>query len=355
MALRVFKATDFRCLRSVELELDPVANLIVGPNASGKTSILEAIGYLGRGKSFRSAPTDRLIRHGQREFVLFGKLCRDGQTHAIGVRNGPEGLEQSVDGHTAGGAAALAEALPLQIIDPDVHALVAGVPDNRRRYLDWLAFHVEPGYLMQWRRYRRALKQRNAGLKGGCSDTELDGWDREVGALGEEVAEARARVIAIAQPRLEATAGKLLGERVSVEYRRGWTKDRSLVEALGQDRERDRSLGSTQHGPQRADLALRYDERLAKKLVSRGQQKLLSCSLVLGATEIVQAALERPLLLLLDDPAAELDREALGRLMEAVNRLGCQVVATALTTDDVAFAATPALFHVERGEVAHDG
>ncbi len=354
MGLWVFKATDFRCLRSVELELDPVANLIVGPNAAGKTSVLEAIGYLGRGKSFRSAPTDRLIRHGQPEFVLFGKVRRDGQAHTIGVRNGPGGLEQSIDGDAAGGAAALAEALPLQIIDPDVHALVAGVPDNRRRYLDWVAFHVEPGYLVQWRRYRRALKQRNAALKGGCSDAELDGWDREVGGLGEELAEARARVLAIAQPCLEATAGTLLGERVSVEYRPGWRADRSLAETLRRDRERDRSLGGTQHGPQRADLALRYDEHLAKKLVSRGQQKLLSCSLVLGATEVVQAALERPLLLLLDDPAAELDREAMGRLMEAVNRLGCQVVATALTSDGVTFAATPALFHVERGQVVQD-
>ena len=72
-----------------------------------------------------------------------------------------------VDGENSGGAAALAAALPLQVIDPDVHNLVSGGPDERRRFLDWLAFHVEPEYLALWRQFRRALKQRNAALKAG--------------------------------------------------------------------------------------------------------------------------------------------------------------------------------------------
>ena len=123
----------------------------------------------------------------------------------------------------------------------------------------------------------------------------------------------------------------------------------SLLKALEESTERDLQHGSTQHGPHRADLKLSYDARRARKLVSRGQQKLLSCAMVLAAAETAQAALERPLLLLLDDPGAELDKEALARLMHRVVSLGAQVVATSLDPDAALFPAAARTFHVERG------
>ena len=135
MPIQEFSAQGFRCLASVELEVDPGFNLICGPNASGKTSVLEAIAYLGRGKSFRGAPVSSLIRHGEKEFVLFGKVEDGARAARVGVRNSIDGLEVRIDGKSGGGAAELAAALPLQIIDPDVHDLVAGAPDQRRRYL----------------------------------------------------------------------------------------------------------------------------------------------------------------------------------------------------------------------------
>ena len=73
MGIQQFFAKNFRCLEGVELEPDPHYNLIFGANASGKTSVLEAVAYLGRGKSFRGASTNKLVRHGAREFTLFGK------------------------------------------------------------------------------------------------------------------------------------------------------------------------------------------------------------------------------------------------------------------------------------------
>ena len=101
------------------------------------------------------------------------------------------------------------------------------------------------------------------------------------------------------------------------EYRPGWNEERGLLQALEEGVERDLQYGSTQSGPHRADLKLSYDERRARKLVSRGQQKLLACAMVLAAAETAQAALGQPLLLLLDDPGAELDSASLGRLMAA--------------------------------------
>lgn len=350
MTLTYFKCTDFRCLQSAELQPAARYNLIYGANASGKTSLLEAIAYLGRGKSFRNAPTERLIRHGLAEFVLFGRVRTAEREQSLGVRNGRQGLEISVDGDREGGAAALAEVLPLQVVDPDVHNLVAGGPEHRRRFLDWVAFHVEHGYLERWRRFRRVLRQRNACLRSGV-DPAVGGWDREFGRLGLEVHEARLRVLDFLRPILEETGKRVLGEEVGLEYRQGWVRDESLEQALSSARDREQQAGSSQAGPHRADLRLVYDERQARKLVSRGQQKLLACAMTFAACRVVQEQAGLKVLLLLDDPAAELDAGSLQRLMHEVAALGSQVIATSLVEDQTLFPEAPATFHVEQGHL----
>lgn len=353
MALTYFSCRDFRCLSRVELTPAPHYNLVSGPNASGKTSLLEAIGCLGRGKSFRGAPTERLVRHGATEFVVFGRVGTGERERSLGVRNGRRGLEISIDGAAEGGAAALADVLPLQVVDPEVHQLVAGGPEFRRRFLDWIGFHVEHGYLERWRRYRRVLQQRNAALKAGTSHG-LEAWDREFVAAGRVLHEGRQAVMARSVAALEACGGRLLGEAVGFEYQQGWQAGESLAEALAGSVERDLRQGSSQAGPHRADLRLVYDERRAQKLVSRGQQKLLACTMILAATDVVQRALEREVVLLLDDPAAELDAASLERLMDEVAALGSQVVATALDPQARLFPEAPARFHVEQGQVRAD-
>ena len=351
MSLRHFTATNFRCLTSTALEADPQYNLIHGQNASGKTSILEAIAYLGRGKSFRGAGLQHLISHGETEFILLGKVQTGARLASVGVRNSKEGLEVKVDGDRETSAAVLAEILPLQVIDPEVHNLVAGGPEQRRRYLDWIAFHVEQGYPARWKRFRRALKQRNAALRDGASKSATAVWDREFLEAAADVDGARRRVLEIARMSLEETGAALLGSEVTFEYRQGWAAEQNLEEAIAAGWEGDRLGGTTHSGPQRAELKLIYDERQAKRLVSRGQQKLLACTMILAATEVVQTALERPLLLLLDDPAAELDDEALARLLNGVFGLGSQIIATALEPESLPFPEQPAVFHVEHGEL----
>jgi len=351
LALLSIKITDFRCLASAQASFDASANLIVGPNAAGKTSLLEAIAYLGRGRSFRGASVDKLVRHGQKEFVLFGVVDDGEREHRLGVRNSRAGLDISVNGESGGGLASLAENLPLQIIDPDVHNLVAGGPDERRRYLDWLGFHVEHRYLDAWRCYSRTLRQRNATLKDSPRPDALAIWDRALAETGGELHQLREECFALLEPVLAEVSGELVQSDIGFSYRRGWAEGQGLAETLAANRERDLAAGSTSSGPHRADIALKYDDRQARKLVSRGQQKLLSCAMILGGVEVVQEIRGVPLLLLLDDPAAELDGQSLGRLMAAVESLGCQVVATALSADTSLFSTPPRMFHVEQGEL----
>jgi len=349
--IRLFRASNFRCLESVELALSDEFNLIYGENASGKTSLLEALAYLGRGKSFRGASTADLIQHGKDEFVLFGQVHSHSRVSNLGARNSRDGLEVRVDGDSDGGAAALAGALPLQVIDPEVHGLVAGGPELRRRFLDWVAFHVEHEHLLAWRRFKRALKQRNAALKAKSAAATIRSWNAEFETLGATLDESRRRVLDVAMESLTEFGRSLLGTELRFEYQQGWSKERGLGEALDEGLQRDLLLGSTQHGPHRADLKISYDERQARKLVSRGQQKLLASSMILAATETAQTALERPLLLLLDDPAAELDAGSLDRLMAAVSSLGCQVVATSLEPGALKVPSGAAVFHVEHGQL----
>jgi len=344
-----FKVSDFRCIETADVSLSPDFNLVCGANASGKTSFLEALAYLGRGKSFRGASTNNLVRHGEAEFVLFGETQNGGRAQKIGVRNSRDGLEVRVNGRSEGGAAALAQALPLQVIDPEIHSLVAGGPELRRRFLDWVAFHVEHDHLQAWRRFRRALKQRNAALRAKSDAAAIRSWNAEFVELAGLLDESRRRVLDIAMDGLTEYGVALLGTELGFDYAQGWSREKSLEQALDEGLERDLQQGSTQHGPHRADLKISYDERQARKLVSRGQQKLLASAMVLAATETAQTALERPLLLLLDDPAAELDADSLGRLLEAVSGLGCQVVATSLTEGALEAPPGTRVFHVEQG------
>ena len=347
--IRRFRVTNFRCLENAELEFGPDFNLIFGANASGKTSLLEALAYLGRGKSFRGAPTSNLVRHGESEFVLFGETQRETRSQKVGVRNSRDGLEVRVDGSGDGGVAALADALPLQVIDPEVHNLVAGGPEQRRRFLDWVAFHVEHEHLETWRRFRRALKQRNAALRTRSGAAAIRSWNAEFVELSHALDQSRRRALGVAIDSLHEYGQGLLGTELGFEYLSGWGKDKSLEQSLEEGLERDLQQGTSQYGPHRADLKIRYDERQARKLVSRGQQKLLASAMILAATETAQTALERPLLLLLDDPAAELDGDSLSRLLKAVAGLGCQVIATSLEKGALSLPPGSTVFHVEHG------
>ena len=154
MALRRLQVTDFRCLLSVDLRLDPEFTLICGANATGKTSLLEAIYVLGRGRSFRTRYLDHLIRLGAEKFIVFGEVNTGSALIPLGVEGSETGVRARIAGGAARSLAELAQALPVQIIDPEVHKLIEEGPSRRRRYLDWGVFHVERPFIETWQRYQ---------------------------------------------------------------------------------------------------------------------------------------------------------------------------------------------------------
>lgn len=348
MPLTRVRIESFRCLTEVELTLHPDRTYVFGPNGAGKTSLLEAIYLLGRGRSFRTRQSQRLIQHGQSGFSVYGELTMGGETHRLGVGRGAKGLALRLDGEPAGGMAALAHLLPVHVIEPNIHRLIEGGPRDRRRFLDWGVFHVEHGYLEAWRRYRRVLGQRNAALKLGEG---VAGWDAGLLEAGVAVHRAREDYVSDLAGALEGLGETLLGDPLEVSYRVGWPEGRTFSEALQASAERDRTNGATQVGPHRADLRVSLAARGVREEVSRGQQKLVAAALILAQIRVFAAGRGDGGVLLVDDPAAELDEAALRGLMSVLDELPAQQVVTSLSETDLPAAPGYPLFHVKQGTV----
>ena len=349
MPLADLRIENLRCVEAAALEFSPELNLIAGENGAGKTSILEAIFLLGRGRSFRTRTSEKLIRQGQPKLTVFGRTD-DQPARQAGIEvSTADGTRARINGENAQSLLELSGVLPVQAIDPEIHKLVDQGPERRRRWLDWLVFHVEPTFAAQWARYNRALKQRNAALRVGAGDTSA--WDVELIRNGVAITEARQRALAKLVPLLEQNFERFGGLEVTVGFSTGWLADTSLEEALRSHAERDRKQGTTTTGPHRADISLRRRHRLARETLSRGQQKLTAIAMIVSQLKLLKDEQQLAATLLLDDPAAELDEKNLHRLFEELTSLRCQMIATSLTPEAALFQAPRATFHVEHGRV----
>ncbi len=349
MPLTRVRIQSFRCLAAVELELDPQRNYFFGRNGAGKTSLLEALYLLGRGRSFRTRQNRRLIRHGDDGFSVYGELDDQGQQHRLGVALGQEGLQLRLNGQPAQGMSVLAQILPVHVIEPNIHRLIEGGPSERRRFLDWGVFHVEPTYLSNWRHYRRVLGQRNAALKQGQG---AESWNQGFLDAAAAVDQARSRYARDLQAALVGLGENLLGTAVEVDYRSGWANGVTLEDALKASSKKDRSFGLTHVGPHRADIRVSMDARGVREEVSRGQQKLVAAALILAQIRVFAAGRSDGGVLLVDDPAAELDQTALTGLLAALEGLPAQLILTGLSEARLPPVHDFPVFHVEQGQVA---
>jgi DNA replication and repair protein RecF len=349
MSLAELRIENLRCIESAALEFSPELNLIAGENGAGKTSVLEAIFLLGRGRSFRTRSSEKLIRHGQGKLTVFGRTDESPpKTAGVEVAT-VGGTRARINGENAQSLLELSGVLPVQAIDPEIHKLVDQGPERRRRWLDWLVFHVEPSFGLHWARYTRALRQRNAALRSGAAG--IGAWDSELLGNGESITEARQRVLERLMPRLVQTFERFGGLDIGVGFTTGWAAGVTFRDSLATHLERDRTRGTTTAGPHRADVTLRREHRLARETLSRGQQKLTAVAMIVSQLQLLQEELGLRAVLLLDDPAAELDDRNLQRLFAELSSLRCQMIATSLTPETALFQAPKATFHVEQGRV----
>ena len=315
MDLAHLRIENLRLIECLELDLAPGWNLFLGPNGAGKTSLLEAAFLLSHGRSFRSAAKDALVRHGSPGYSVFGELRHvDARRERVGVARGANRLEARLDG-VAVAAAELMRYTAVVCFEPGSHELVSGSSEERRRFLDWGVFHVEHDFLLYWRRYQRALRQRNALLRGAAAPSELDIWDRELGLAAQPLTTVRQT------------------------YFHAWSP--IAIDLLRE------LLGVVRLGPPAED-----DVR--REHLSRGQEKLCAFACIMAQARLfAEVAGEWPILCL-DDLASEIDCAHQGKILGVMSRANAQVLATS-TEAPAAFAgiAMPVeKFHVEQGRVS---
>lgn len=374
--------SNLRNLTQVDLHT-AACNVMIGANGSGKTSLLEAIFLLSRGKSFRHHQPKRYIQHHQHTATVHARLS-DGNTLAIQKQVDATTLLR-LNQSTVYNQSILTEQLPTLLIDPSSMDMLEQGSASRRQLLDWLVFHMKQGFHPQWLAYQRLLRQRNSLLKKSKHLThvqlaELRSWDKGLGNHAALIHHYRQHVFTKWQPYFADSIAQLLpsyAEQLSLSYHAGYDTDVALEVQLGERLEQDLQLGYTRIGNHRADIHVHWRsndtlpilKEQAANVLSRGEKKLLITALRLSQLPLLlqtdattQASTnenERVItatpVVLLDDITAELDERAIEILLSTLAKLPCQVFMSSLTADIVPMVndlwSNPMMFHVKQGQV----
>lgn len=353
MAVALLRGENIRLYRNLQIEPHPNLNLIVGDNAAGKTTLLEALFVASRGRSFRAQNLSELCGSQGPSWSSFVEHSGGGGQTRIGIGWTREGVEMRLNEVKDARVSDVVRAAPLQLIDPLAHRLLDDGPAYRRSFVDWGVFHVEHQFLGVWRRYQRALKQRNKALRDELGDKAVEAWNEELVSSGESLTRMREAHVEAVGRSFEVWSKRLLGEvEVSVEWHRGWSaQEESYREVLERNLGQHQKLGMTVQGPHRAELKITLGDARAKGRVSRGQQKMLIAAMVLAQAELLIGEGVTSPILLLDDFASELAPEFQARLAEALIAYRGQKFVTAFEVPAAFGTSEAAMFHVEQGTV----
>jgi DNA replication and repair protein RecF len=373
LAVRQLRLTDFRNYRQLRLDCGPEPVVLVGPNGSGKTNLIEALSFLAPGRGLRRARLDEVARRPEASsWAVAATLDTPEGRLAIGTglepARGEGGVPRRVvriDGRPAGSQTALGLHVAAVWLTPQLDRLFLDGPGERRRFVDRLVTALHPEHAGDVAAYENALRQRARLLAEGNRDPHWftvleDTMARHGVALAANRADTVQRLDAAARLGVGPFPRAALAMTGEVD---GWIAAMAAIDAedrlraeLAAGRLRDAEAGTTSTGPHRSDLAVRHlDLDLPAAEGSTGQQKALLVSIALAHARLVTLSRGRPPLLLLDEIAAHLDLERRAALFEEVVALGVQSWMTG--TDAELFrplAGRAQVLHVADGAVAAD-
>lgn len=343
-----------RRIVNAQMRVAGTSNVICGANGSGKTSLLESIHYLATARSFRTTRARDVITRGEESLVVSGSLTdAGGREYRIGVEKTASATRLKLNGENLTVASRVARLMPVLTFNTESHLLLDGGPANRRALIDRLLFHVEQQYLDALKTYHRGLKQRNSLLRRRAPAQQLAAFEHQLSETAAGIDRGRHDCV--------AKVNDFLGDSplcdgigaLTLEYRRGWPDNETLVQSLERGRLKDYETGNTSYGPHRAELRIRIDGMTAKSIVSRGQGKLIISAIISAQAQYLgQFAAEKPILLI-DDLASELDRDARQRAVDSLLATKAQCFFTAIEATDLPpeLIGASRLFHVEHGVV----
>jgi len=349
---------DIYGVRNIQQESmypSPAINLIVGENASGKSAVIEAIFILGRAKSFRSSAIKSVINFNQNHLIVSAKILqKNGNRLHLGIQLDGKNIEIRINQQSTQKRSDLAYALPLQLIHPKSYELLDAGSQVRREFLDWGVFNNEQNFLSAWRKFKKALTQRNALLKTRRLE-QINVWDNELVYYGTIVDSYRQQYLQKFKPVFIEIVGRFLSlDGIDLKLVSGWDTSKELSRVLIEDQDKDLRYGFTHSGPHRGDFQLLINNRLARDFVSRGQLKLLVMSLKLAQVQLLANEQSQTGCILIDDFAAELDVVNRAKLLRYLSEMACQVFITAteeIDFGDLSQIQNYKMFHVEHGTI----
>lgn len=356
MRIEQLRMRGLRCLSDVAIELDPAVNVFVGANGAGKTSVLEAVFLLSHARSFRAGAKDALLQRGAPLLSIFAELRHDdGRASRVGLGRSGVRWEAKVDGENVA-IGQLVRECAVVCFEPGSHALIAGAAEERRRYLDWGVFHVEHDFLPGWRRYQRALKQRNTLLRATTLPTDemFAPWETELAQSADLIDRQRRAYLDLLRPKLLNAFAGLLPELGTPElrYRRGWSEEQDLVRQLREQRGRDLARGHTTLGAHRADWTIAFEHAPLREHLSRGQEKLTALACMLAQAELYAERRGEWPIVCLDDLASELDHSHQAAVVAQLAAAHAQLLLTGTELPQALQGLPARVFHVEQGELA---
>jgi DNA replication and repair protein RecF len=348
-----FEIADLRNLRHVRVALGPGLNVFAGRNAQGKTSLLEAVALLARGRSFRTDEVRTLIRNGSSSLHARGVARHEGHATVLEVELSAAGRRLRVDGREVAPRAYQGR-LEVIVYSTERLKVIRGSMRERRQYVDRGAAALWPAYRQALRDYERVVQQRNALLEMGGAG--LEAWDERLIALGGTLRHRRSGYIA----RLCAGLARAFhpeGETYAIAVDPSASpagvdgeQQRLAVELAARARD-ERRARRTLVGPHRDPIALTINGAEAAEQASAGQCRSLLLALSLATLEVYEAEQGTPAVALLDDLDSELDEERTAALCTEVARRGQALVTTAHPRWAERMRDTGRVFAVEQGEV----
>jgi len=351
MAFEFIRISNLRNLTECDIAPHSGINLIRGENGSGKTSLLEAIYILGRGRSFRDNQLFGAVQKGKKSFTVFGKKRQREEKSAVGITYSNKGGKVSINGKKVSKLSMLAHETPIHIITPKSHEILNGGSTTRRRFLDWGVFHVEPLYQHFSTRYYRALFQRNVALKTNPKNANI--WNNELVESGIQIQAYRESYFEYLQKEFfQQLAIMDVGIKVDLVLSQGWSKEKSLHTVLVDNFPGDEKRRFTRMGPHRADLVFTMGSVPLDKLGSRGQLKMAIFALFLAQANVINSLTNRKPVLLVDDLTAELDQKNIYKVLGRLTSQNRQVFITTTDNNLVIPEETGRMFHVEHGMIS---
>jgi DNA replication and repair protein RecF len=343
---------DFRNIREATLELHPGLNVFHGRNAQGKTSLLEAVGVLARGRSFRTEDAPSMIRHGAGALLARGRDGESAGRAQLEVELRPEKRVFRVDGRDVA-PREYSGRLEVVVYSTDRLRVVRGSMRDRRQFLDRQAASLWPSYRAELRGFERLLAQRNAALESRAAD--LDVWTERFVESGARLRHRRwlyAERLTRALVEGFRPAGESYEVRPSARPASEPEAGRELANELAQMGAHERATGRSLAGPQRDRVALLLDGRDAAETASSGQARSLLLALALAVLRVYREETGRAAVALLDDLDSELDEGRAGALCEQVARRGQALVTSAHQRWAEGLRALGRVFQVTEGRVS---